>query len=433
MNKWLLYLLLPLLFSCREKPEETWFTPQIANRYFSELKHICDSDSGKLWGINLYGPFMYVDRQTRRIVANSPDKEGLLKYREGIYTGFFPREKLIGNSATLFGGTIFATAALPASEDEYRMKTRAIHGLFHCFQEEEGIKPASFNIRSMDEKASRMWQKLEWKALEKAISTDGEEKKSAIRDALIFRYTIRDLSPRDTHEAVRFENQEGLATFTFTKLTTTSREEFKKRLLELLKRSYSYRSYARSYGYVNGAFYSTLLYDKGFDFSSLNSDTVDLCMIVKDLYGIELPEICRDVAGSISMNYDVETIYKEEDERLAEIKSSLHKQVSKFTERPVVLLELESPAFDFEPEDIHPLDTLGTLYSSIRVSDNWGKLNVDKVGCLMSPDLRYIRISAKGIKTDRNHISGEGWVLLLNDENELRKVNENYIISEPLP
>lgn len=426
-------MLLPVLISCREKSGEIWFNPVTANRYFSEIKQICDRDSGKLWGTNLYGPLMFVDRQSRKIVANRPDSEGLLKYREGIYTGFFPREKLIGNSGTVFGGTIFATAALPAAEDEYRTKTRAIHGLFHCLQEEEGIKPSFFNIRSMDEKASRMWQKLEWRALEKAVTSDGEVRQSAIRDALIFRHTIRDLYPRDTREAIRFENQEGLATFTFTRISSNSHEEFNQRILELVNRFYSYRSYTRSYGFITGALYSTLLYEKGFDFSSLKSDTVDLCLVVKNIYGIDLPDICRDVAGSISMNYDVETIYREEEERLEEIKLSLHKQVSKFTERPVVLLELESPAFDFEPEDIHPLDTLGTLYSSIRVSDNWGKLNVEKSGCLMSPDLRYLRISAKGIKADKNHISGEGWVLLLNDESELTKVNENYLIREPMP
>jgi hypothetical protein len=433
MNKWRLCLLLLLLFSCKEQVDETYLTPEKATQYFSEIKEICDRDNGKLWGENLYGPLMFIDRQSRKITANQPDKEGQLKYKDGIYTGLYPRERIISNSIVHFGGTPFATAALPNTEDTFRIKTRAIHGLFHGLQEADGIQPSFFNIKSMDEKESRFWLKLEWKALRKAIETQGKERQSAIRDALIFRYTSNELFLRNNPEGKKFENQEGLGTFTYTLLSTESHEEFKKRILENLNRVYSFRSYSRSYGYIHGALYSTLLYEKGFDFKTITSDTIYLGMAVKELYHIELPEICRDVAGSISMNYDVDAIVKEEETRLAEIKESLHKQISKFTEKPVVLLELESPAFDFEPEDIHPLDTLGTLYNSIRVSDNWGKLNVEKSGCLMSNDLKFLRISARGLKSDKNHITGEGWTLMLNNEIELTRVNDNYIISNHRP
>ena len=118
------------------------------------------------------------------------------------------------------------------------------------------------------------------------------------------------------------------------------------------------------------------------------------------MYNIELPSVCRDVAGSIAMNYDIAEINTEENQRLADIKESIHKQVSTFTEKPVVFLELESPYFDFEPEDIHSLDTVGTLYNSIRVSDNWGKLTVNKGGCLVSNNFKILRITAKGFKAE---------------------------------
>jgi hypothetical protein len=143
--------------------------------------------------------------------------------------------------------------------------------------------------------------------------------------------------------------------------------------------------------------------------------------------------ICRDVAGSIALSYDIDAINKEEEKRLADIIESIHKQTSTFTEKPVVFLELESPYFDFEPEDIHSLDTLGTLYTSMRVSDNWGKLTVDKVGCLVSNNLRYLRITAKGFKEDKNRVSGEGWLLLLNDDWELVLVDQNYFVRKLAP
>ena len=193
------------------------------------------------------------------------------------------------------------------------------------------------------------------------------------------------------------------------------------------------QSYARSYGIIHGALYASLLYDKGYDLKKINTDNFDLGNAVKELYHIDLPSICRDVAGSLAVNYEIEAINKEEEKRDADIKESIHRQISTFTEKPVVFLELESPYFDFEPEDIHPLDTLGTLYNSIRVSDNWGKLTVDKDGCLVSNNLKFIRITAKAFKADKNHISGEGWHLILNNDWELVLVDQNYFVRKLMP
>jgi hypothetical protein len=154
---------------------------------------------------------------------------------------------------------------------------------------------------------------------------------------------------------------------------------------------------------------------------------------VKEQYKINLPAICRDVAGSLAVNYDIETINKEEEKRDTDIRESVDRQLSNFTEKPVVFLELESPSFDFEPEDVHPLDSFGTLYNSIRVSDNWGKLTVDRGGCLVSNNLKFIRITAKSYKADKNHISGEGWHLILNDNWELTAVDQNYFVKKLIP
>ena len=433
MNKWIIFPLFLLLISCKGKNTETYFTPEKASRYFKEIEEICNRDSGKLWGQNLYGPIMFVERVTRRIVANQHDNEGLLKSKEGVYAGVYPKELILSNAPVKFGGLQFAMVPLPEEEVDYRIKTRAIHSLFHRFQENEGVNPPIFNTINMDEKEARLWIKLEWKALRKAINAQGDERQLAIRDALIFRGSNRELYHKYAADENRFETFEGLATFTYTLLCTNSPEEFKSRLFENLDRIYAMQSYARSYGIIHGALYASLLYDKGYDLKKINTDNFDLGNAVKELYHIVLPSICRDVAGSLAVNYEIEAINKEEEKRDADIKESIHRQISTFTEKPVVFLELESPYFDFEPEDIHPLDTLGTLYNSIRVSDNWGKLTVDKGGCLVSNNLKFIRITAKTFKADKNHISGEGWHLILNNDWELVPVDQNYFVRKLMP
>ena len=428
MKKWIKLILLLLLAGCRGEEDNSYLTPEKARTCFSRIEEACNRDDGKLWGKNLYGPVMLADRTSRKITANQQDRDGLLKGKDGLFTGIYPREMIINNLPVSYGGTLFALVPLPAEEDEFRTITRSIHSLFHVYQESIGIKQPEETITIMDEKNARLWIKLEWKALRKAINTEGAEKQVAIRDALIFRGSNRESYPKYALDQTRFENYEGLATFTYMLLYTTSAEEYKSRLFEYLDRIYSFVSYSRSYGFIHGALYATLLHQQGFDFSKLNTGDADLGTLVKELYQIQLPEVCRDVAGSIALNYDLDEIVEEETQRDVRIRERIQRETGTFTERPVVLIELESPSFDFEPEDVHPVDTLGTIYTRIRVSDNWGKLTVDKGGCLVSNNLRYLRITAKGYKEDKNRIEGEGWHLILNNDWEFIPIEQNYLV-----
>jgi hypothetical protein len=433
MKKWIFFPIILFMVSCGGEKSEGYLTSEKALKYFRSIEEICAHDGGKLWGKDLYGPLMFIDRSNRRIIANQPDSEGILKGKGGVYTGIYPKELIINFSPSRFGGVLFAIAPLPAEEDEYRIKSGAIHGLFHRFRESSGIVSPPYNTNNMDEKEARLWLKLEWKALKKALESDEEQSRLALRDALIFRGSNRELYQKFAEDENRFENNEGLATFTYTLLCSETPEEFKSRLFENLDRIYSMQSYARSYGFIEGALYATLLYKKGFDFKTLLSNDTDLGKVVRDLHNIELPSICRDVAGSLAVSYNIEEINREEDKRFSDIRENLDKQISTFTEKPVVFLELESPYFDYEPEDIHSLDTLGTLYNSMRVSDNWGKLAVEKPGCLVASNFRFLRISAKGFKEEKNKFTGEGWHLDLNNDWEMVHVDQNYFVRRLRP
>jgi hypothetical protein len=79
------------------------------------------------------------------------------------------------------------------------------------------------------------------------------------------------------------------------------------------------------------------------------------------------------------------------------------------------------------------MDTLGVLYSVLRVSDNWGKLTVENGGCLVSNNLKFLRITARAYKVDKNRIEGEGWHLVLNSGWEMKKMNENYLVRKLRP
>jgi len=404
-----------LLSSCHRNEGLTWFSAGKAAEYFRLAEEVCNKDNGSLWGENLYGPVMYVDHLNRTIYANVADMEGNLKARDGIFTGVLPKERIITNNVIEFGGVRYAMVPLPEEEDRYRIITRTVHSLFHCYQDRRGLKPSTFSTRHLNDRNARLYLKLEWKALTYAIGTTGETRNQAIRDALVFRGARRELFPAAIEDENKFENYEGLTTFTYIKLCNSGPEEIQKRILEYLDRIYQNSSYAWGYGFVHGALYATLLNDKGFDFKQIQQSDFDLGKAALEAYDVTLPAVCRDVAGSLAMSYDIQAIRAEESKREEMINENTRRIVTTFMEKPVVTITMESPNFSFEPEDINALDTLGTLYERLRVSDNWGRLAVDDGGALLTNDLHLLRVSAKDFAVDKNHLSGAGWHLVLND------------------
>ena len=404
-----------VISSCNRDEGLAWFSAGKAAEYFRLTEEVCNNDNGKLWGENLYGPVMYVDNRNRAIYANVADKENLLKAREGIFTGVLPKERIITNNVIEFGGVRYAMVPLPETEDRYRMVTRTVHSLFHSYQERHVLKPSTFSTRHLNDRNARLYLKLEWKALTYAIGSSGETRNQAIRDALVFRGARRELFPEAIADENKFENYEGLTTFTYIKLCTSGPEELKKRILEYLDRIYQNNSYAWGYGFVHGALYATLLNDKDFDFKQIQESDFDLGKATLEAYGVTLPAVCRDVAGSLAMNYDIQAIRAEESKREETINENTRRIVTTFNEKPVVTITMESPNFSFEPEDINFLDTLGTMYEKLRVSDNWGRLAVNEGGALLTNDLHTLRVSARDIVVEKNHISGAGWHLVLSD------------------
>ena len=57
----------------------------LAYQYFQEAHALCSRDNGRLWGVSLCGPMLFVDRQTRAVVANQADREGILTKSGNVF------------------------------------------------------------------------------------------------------------------------------------------------------------------------------------------------------------------------------------------------------------------------------------------------------------------------------------------------------------
>jgi hypothetical protein len=66
-----------------------------AKAAFAEAEAVSNKEGGRLWGKKLYGGMFFVDPETRAVVANEPDLEGVQHATNGVYVGTLPQEIIV--------------------------------------------------------------------------------------------------------------------------------------------------------------------------------------------------------------------------------------------------------------------------------------------------------------------------------------------------
>ncbi|WP_286407354.1 hypothetical protein [Myroides odoratimimus] len=107
-----------------------------ANVCFDEFKHAAEQHKS-LWDIDLYGPLLLVDPETRNIYANEGDR---FKKEGNIYTGILPKNINIANTAIEWEGKRWAMIMLPLSDNVQNRINLLGHESFHRVQPTLGFK-----------------------------------------------------------------------------------------------------------------------------------------------------------------------------------------------------------------------------------------------------------------------------------------------------
>jgi hypothetical protein len=394
-------------------------------KYFKEIKAICDSDNGKLWGENLWAPILLIDTKTRFVVANMPDKEGLLRKTGEVYTGYFPKDKAISNSTTDFRNENWMMVMYPLPNDDYSRNQLCVHELYHRLQKKLKLNFSNCNNDHLDNMDARILMKLEWLALEKAITEENTEKKiHCLTDALLFRNYRRILYPgKDTTEN-NLEIHEGIADYTGYKICSKDNEEFKNYVLKARFKTWDNKSYVRSFAYYSGTLYGYILDQTNSGWIENIKPNSDLGLIIQRVYRIKLPENPEKSYEKSRMGYNYEEIFQFESEREKKRQEILASYRFRFTKDTVLILNILKPNVSFDPRTLVPLDTLGVVYPTIKIIAEWGILQVNEGGCLF--DWKKAIVSGHNIKQENNILKGDGWELELNPNWKLIHENLNY-------
>jgi len=398
--------------------QDTPINVALAGKYFREAESASSRDGGRLWGVALYGPMLFVDPNTRFVVANQVDKNGALRREGEVFGGKLPEEVGIANTAVTWSGVQWTMVVWPVPEERQARVRLMTHELFHRVQNGINLPASDVVNRQLDQRDGRIWLRLEWRALERALYEQGAARKEAITDAMYFRRHRHSLVPTAMKDEAALEINEGLAEYTGVKLSSRSDAEGAARAGYALRQAVFRQSFARSFAYATGPAYGILLDAASKDWRRNVKAGSDLSVMLQAAMNIQLQsKTSAELVLARANLYDGDEVIAAETERENHRRETVAKYRARLLEGPVLVLPVKgSFNYSFDPNTVTPLDDTATIYPTLRVTDEWGLLEVSD-GALMFRDngkVTKLHVTAP-TDTQKPPLQGSGWKLTLNE------------------
>jgi len=383
-----------------------------ADRLFAHARQVSDADGGRLWGRKLYGPMLFVDQATRTVVANEPDNSGVLEPQGGVYAGMLPDNVTVANTATRWAGKHWTMLLWPLPDDERARANLLAHEMWHRIQDDLGLPANNPGNAHLDTPDGRLWLQLEWRALERALRAEGDERKTAVVDALTFREYRRSLFGEAAQEERALENNEGLAEYTGVMLAGWTAQERIEHVLAKLREAERADSYVRSFAYQSGPPWGMLLDALADGWRTGYAVDDDLGVRLSRVLDLELSADLKNAAMKRMVGYDGPKLQKEEEDREQQRQQRLKEARARFVDGPTLRIPLRRMQIAFNPNNLQPLEDVGTVYPTLRISDVWGILEVTG-GALVSADWTWVAVPVDATWDGRVDTTGAGWNLKL--------------------
>jgi len=401
------------------------------NELVTSYKSECEKYSNKFFGVSLYVPQMFVDRQSRITYINPGEINDSLCNNSIKITCIdkLPDSISIANSDILWNGTRYAMFALPLPKAKEDIMELIAHESFHVIQYKLNLRPNTCSNIHLDDFEGKFWLQMEFRALFDAIK-DTVNRDINIKNALIFRKYRHSLYPYADSFEQNLEILEGLANYTGWKFSNKTKDQLIEFLDNSINNLYTNMSLSRNFAYISGLLYG-YLFDKACDnwYSEININS-DFGFLIEKLYDVKIDRAqdLQTLANNCIKQYNGMEIYNKEKIYFKRRKKLANRLKNKLLYDNNIIATLEDPSFELRSNIILTIDTTGTAYNNIRVSDNWGILSTKAPGLLCNNKF-YISINRLK-KVDPNTYQGKGWKLILYDGYYLHKFNKSYMISK---
>ena len=352
-----------------------------AKAAFAEAKSLCSADAGKLWGVSLCGPIMFVDAPSRSIVANEADGKGVLAAKDGVFVGTMPVDRNIANTAVEWSGRKWTQILWPLPDDERLRATLMMHELFHRIQDRLALPPqTSGDNAHLDELEGRYYMLLEWRALAHALESRMTMRIGATPRAMrssFERSAIGSISGRAAQEHA-LEQNEGLAEYTGVRLGNPTSELRTRMALHDLSAHARDATFVRSFAYATGPAYGLLLDRYAPRWRKELETGAGLNVLLERALHVATLGYSDRFTAARAERYGARALHAAEVERDAKRQQQLAVNRRKFVEGPVLTLVFRHMNVQFNPQNLQPLGDAGTVYPTIRVTDDWGVIEGTK-------------------------------------------------------
>ena len=351
---------------------------------FDRIHEICKLDNGNLCGINLYCPLLLVDRETRFIFSNHSLSFSEDSSLNGLYVGVLPSNYLISNSTIYIDSTLYAIFSFEKDMGIDVLVEIGIHEMFHYWQEKNNWYHASYYNDHVETKWGKVYLTLEMKAIQKAFSTeDNQKKKNAIVEALYFRKQRHVLFSDKIPDEINFEIHEGLPDYVKMMLCLKNDSLIRLQLVHEIKELLNENKFLRTFGYVSGSSYAYLL-NNPMLLKEVIINGKDIVEILKT--SMNITTIPDSLPSSVLEKYDYEAIVHKEDSIEKDKIAFVERIKKQLRESKKLIIPLEGVNFGFNPYDVYSIDTIGTYYPYISVSGNFGQI-YSNMGGIISNDI----------------------------------------------
>ena len=400
-------MLLPVAIWAQSPPP---FDAAHANSFFEEARRVSEKDGGKLWGQTLYGPILFVDQQTRAVIANQQDPQGRLHRQGDVYEGKLTDDVAPSDSPTEWSGTRWTMLVWQlVPDDRLTREKQFAHEMFHRIQPALHLSaPDKLNLH-LDTLEGRVWLQLEWRALAAALIEHEQSpaQSQAVEDALAFRDHRHKLFPGSAENERSLEIAEGVPEYTGLALAAPDADSARWYAAAQLMSPDMKMSFVRSFAYISGPAYGLLLDQRLPGWRKKLTADSDLSVLLAST--VKGSATAADSQARAAL-YGASAIRVAETDRAAQVEATKARYRKLLVDGPTLILPA-SQGFHmtFNPSQVVSLEGIGAVYPTFHASSAWGTLNVTD-GALLPTDFSHVTVAAPA-KTSGSHLEGPGWTL----------------------
>jgi len=296
---------------------------------------------------------------------------------------------------------------LPEKDADVRQQ-RMLHGLFHRIQPELGfITDDGFN-EHLDTLEGRVWMRLEWRALRRAVESSGSGRAEAIADALAFRRERRRRFPGAADNERRDEIREGLASYTGVAAWANSPADAHRAAASALAGGEAQPAFVGNFEAASGPGYGVLLDDLLPGWRRQVRGTSDLGDLLAS--ATNRPP-ATDVAVAAA-RYDAARLRTAEEARDRAQQVRVAELRRRFVDGPVLTMPAAGSGTSDSTGAVGIPGAGTVFFRNFTLSAQWGRLNANG-GVLRAADGSTLSVPVTG-PLEGTTLQGDGWSATLN-------------------